>query len=343
MRPRLAQLLPAILAIATVLVSASGCKKSARELAEEQAIQRHERDEQQKRDFIKLFRSDAGREQLQRSVNFLASLAQKGRLPGLNWQRHGMLRLEKLPVIKPDGPYFWSQEFHVILKGPPDDNLYYVVAQTYSNSDFTIVKGWQADGAGKVSHEFPIAAPPPMLGYGKVFLGPGNPGAEADFDQWYNGVEGSGVVAVSGDDPLTGVSCFVIGITNAAAWPVNHADLRSVQFSLGDDRTARGPFTFSFNYKLPGAVKAGDNLQVCLRFFDESETNYLGGVSILVGSDTGDSAMTYYKMITTNNIVPPKGAAKADVWVVANIFSAWTSGTAEFDDFSVSAAAKRSW
>jgi hypothetical protein len=54
-----------------------------------------------------------------------------------------------------------------------------------------------------------------------------------------------------------------------------------------------------------------------------------------IGSNTHDSSMTQYKTFSRKNIFAPPGAQKADVWVTANIGGLWTSGTGQFDDFSI--------
>jgi hypothetical protein len=60
---------------------------------------------------------------------------------------------------------------------------------------------------------------------------------------------------------------------------------------------------------------------------------------VAVGSSSGDSEMKQYKTKTLSGISAPSGAAKADVWIVANIGRPWTSGVAQFDDFAVTAPA----
>jgi hypothetical protein len=175
-----------------------------------------------------------------------------------------------------------------------------------------------------------------------VFLGPENPGAENGFDAWYNGVLGGGLAAIDHDDPATGSSDFKIGINDAASHDVNHADIRSQLFSLTPIGKKRGPITFSFAYKLPEKVNPGDNMEVYLRFFDE-QGQFLGQKMYRVGSSTHDSEMTRYKTKTITKIFAPPKAAQADVWIVANIFSHWTSGNAHFDDFSVTVPSPMPW
>ena len=168
-------------------------------------------------------------------------------------------------------------------------------------------------------------------------LGPSNPGAESGFNGWYHGAVGGGSVYIQNDDPASGSSYFRIGVTNAAAYPTNHADFRSEHYAL---RHSRGPFTFSFAYKLPGQVKPGDNIDVHLRFFGADDHNFLGQTHFLLGSATADSQMPHYKTMTISNIFAPSGAVEANIWVVANNPNKpnkykWTSGYAQFDNFSV--------
>lgn len=334
MRTRPLKLWFAAVVCLTAVSLVSGCRKSAQELAEQKAIARHEQEVQRKKTLLKEIRT-LDTDRITRGANFLGLLHERGQLPGSSKAAHGNLRLEKLPTISPDGPYYWSLELHAVTQDTPPRSLYYVVVQTYSNSDFQLQKAWRADDSGKAVEEYPIIPAPKMGTARRVFLGPANSGAESEFANWYSGVLGGGLAAIGSDAPATGLSYFKIGITNAAAYPVNHADLRSVMFPLGRPGKKHRPLTFSFAYKLPEAVKTGDNIAVDLRFFDESETNFLGQTAILVGSSTADSQMTDYKTMTVSNIFAPGGAAKADVWVVANIFDPWTSGAAQFDDFSV--------
>ena len=217
------------------------------------------------------------------------------------------------------------------------------MVQTYSNSDFQVQKAWRADDSGKVLEEYPIMPAPPRAEARQVFLGPANAGAENGWSSWYNGVLGGGFVALDADDPATGMSCFLIGISNAVPGQTHHADIRSETFSLGRAGKTRQPLTLSFAYKLPGKVKPGDNIQVFFRFFDQTGTNYLGQEMVRLGSNTGDSEMRLYKTMTLADIFAPREAVSADIWIAANIFDEpWTSGAAQFDDFLVTAGPARS-
>jgi serine/threonine protein kinase len=175
-----------------------------------------------------------------------------------------------------------------------------------------------------------------------VFLGPMNPGAESGLTGWYNNAVGGGSVSTDNEHPATGLNCFSIGVTNTGSGGTNQADLRSEAFPLGRIGNARGPFTFSFAYKLPDKVKPGDDLDVNFRFFDK-DGNFLDQDVINVGSSSHDSAMTRYKTMTVGNIFAPSGAVQADVWIVAGVAEPWTSGCAQFDDFSVTVVPTPSW
>jgi hypothetical protein len=172
-----------------------------------------------------------------------------------------------------------------------------------------------------------LAVTPPII------LGPPNSEAENGFDNWYYGTNGAAFLSIDDTDPATGGNDFTLG--NNTPGQENRADWRSLNFPLGPAADNGSPITFSFVYKLPGEIKSGENLWVYLRFFDATGTNYLNEKSIRLGSSTGDSNMTGYKKMTLANIHAQQGAKTADIWVTANIFEQWASGTARFDDFSV--------
>jgi hypothetical protein len=175
-----------------------------------------------------------------------------------------------------------------------------------------------------------LAGTPPTM------LGPPDPGAEHGFDFWYHGASGKAVLSVDDTDPATGSNDFSLG--NDTLGQENRANWRSQNFPLGPAADNGSPITFSFAYKLPGEVKGGENLDVYLRFFDATGTNYLKAKTIRIGSSSGDSNMTSYKKVTLTNIRTQQGAKTADVWITANIFEPWSSGTARFDDFAVTTA-----
>jgi hypothetical protein len=175
-----------------------------------------------------------------------------------------------------------------------------------------------------------LAMTPPII------LGPPDPGAEHGFDFWYHGTSGTGFLSVDDTEPATGDNDFTLG--NDTPGQGNCADWRSQNFPLGAAADNGSPITFSFVYQLPDEIKEGENVRVYLRFFDATGTNYLSARTIRIGSSTGDSNMTSYKSVTLTNIHAQQGAKTADIWITANIFEKWTSGTARFDDFSVTTA-----
>ena len=179
-----------------------------------------------------------------------------------------------------------------------------------------------------------ITAASAMANAHPIFLGPANPGAESGSTKWIREAKGSGSMSIERDDPANGHSYFSIGIASSSSEPTNQADFRSDKFSLGQATEAQRPITLSFAYKLPDKVKSGDNIALYFRFFD-AKKKFLDQTMILIGSSTDDSEMTPYKTMTVTNILAPDKAVTADIWVTANAFEPWTSGTAQFDDFSV--------
>jgi serine/threonine protein kinase len=166
----------------------------------------------------------------------------------------------------------------------------------------------------------------------QILLGPLDPGAELG-DQWYSGTNGAAYRFVDNTDPNSGNNDFTLG--NETAGKENLADWRSPNFALGPAAAGNAPIKFSFSYKLPDAVNAGDNVRVELRFFDKTGTNYLDERKILVGSSSRDASMSRYKRMVITNIRASRGAATADIRVNANLFEPWSSGTGRFDDFAV--------
>ncbi len=323
-----------------VVFPVTGCKKSAQELAEQKAIARHEHDEHEKKAFEQIFQGP-NRSRLRESVGALVALAQENQLPGASEEdKHGSLNLDHIPELHPNGPYYWTQEFHGIIKDSPPRHLHFVLVQAYSNSDFQLQKAWRADASGKILENYPIKPAPAILGAHYVFLGPANPGGETD-RKWYNGSAGNAVSFIDHTDAASGVGDFTL--TNSIADKANNADWRSVNFPLKLAAAGARPIRFSFAYELPERVNAGDNVEAELRFFDKSGGHLIGEKSILVGADTGDSNMTGYKNIVIAGIHAPPGAETADVRVDVNLFHPWTSGAARFDDFSVTTSPGQSW
>jgi hypothetical protein len=171
------------------------------------------------------------------------------------------------------------------------------------------------------------------FGEAKIFLGPADSGTWSGRAKWFTGASGTAATAYDFNDTANGRCAFVI--SNTMAGKDNRADWRSEQFSLGPAAGGARPITFTFAYKLSDRVQAGNNIQVQLRFFDSTGTNFIAERVIPVGAHTSDSAMTAYRTLTLTDILAPAKARRADVWIDANIFAPWVSGTAHFDDISV--------
>lgn len=167
----------------------------------------------------------------------------------------------------------------------------------------------------------------------QIFLGPAEAGTWSGSEKWLTGAYGAASTSYDFNDHANGVCAFVIN--NTVAGKENTADWRCVPFSLGPATGGVRPIIFSFAYKLSDRVAAKNNILVQLRFFDSTGTNFIGQQIIPVGAHTSDSAMTDYRTLTINGILAPTRARTADIWVDANIFEPWVSGTAHFDDFSV--------
>jgi hypothetical protein len=170
----------------------------------------------------------------------------------------------------------------------------------------------------------------------QIFLGPPNSRAASEGASWVTGANGGGFTYEDFDDPPH--SGFDFTITNTVAGNSNNADWRCPPFSLGPAANGGRPMSFSFAYKLTDAVAKGNNIHVQLRFFDSTGTNFISEIVLPIGARTGDSKMNDYKTHTIENILAPRKAATADIWVDANIFEPWISGTARFGDFSVTTA-----
>jgi len=172
-----------------------------------------------------------------------------------------------------------------------------------------------------------------VSGKEQIFLGPVESGTWSGSSKWPNGMYGAASTSYDFNDASHGACAFVI--SNTVAGQENKADWRCEIFSLGPAAGGARPITFSFAYKLSDPVVGKENIHVMLRFWDSTGTNYVGGRTVQVGARTGDSAMTSYRTLTMNGIMAPRKARMADVTFSASFDEPWTSGTARFDDFSV--------
>jgi serine/threonine protein kinase len=171
-----------------------------------------------------------------------------------------------------------------------------------------------------------------------ILIGPSNPGAEDGPDGWWVAANGGArsFFIIDHTDPASGDYDFTLGNTNLDG--DNSAERRSVMFPLGPATAGARPITFSFAYKLPDEVNAGDNMLVKLRFFGHA-TNFISEKNFWIGSRSRDSAMTRYKTMTVGGVRAPRRAELADVIASVNSYGDhWSSGTARFDNFSVTVA-----
>jgi hypothetical protein len=173
----------------------------------------------------------------------------------------------------------------------------------------------------------------------QIFLGPPDSGASSAGANWFMGANGGGSTSVDFNDPAKNGGCDFV-LSNTVAGPGNSADWRCPPFSLGPAAEGARPITFSFAYKLVDTVAGGNNIHVQLRFFDSTGNNFINERVIPVGARTGDSGMITYRTVTISGIVAPPKARTADIWINANIFEPWVSGTGRFDNFSVTTPAR---
>lgn len=183
-------------------------------------------------------------------------------------------------------------------------------------------------------------------------LGPLDPGAEmgtVPVSYWFTGASGAGFVDTHDpSNPYTGSYDFKVGNT-VASTPFtggNYGDFRSPVFPLGNAARGAQPITFSFAYELPGPVTTGDNMLAELIFYERAGANgdgdgYVGEYDVGLGDDSGDTSMTSYALFTHGGIVAPATAEWGAVRFTANIFQAWSSGAAFFDDISVTTTASQ--
>jgi hypothetical protein len=171
----------------------------------------------------------------------------------------------------------------------------------------------------------------------QIYLGPANSGAAAGGADWLTGENGGGTTILDYDDPPA-ANGFDFTISNTVDGKGNNGDFRCPPFSLGPAADGARPLTFTFAYKLVAPVAKKNDIHVQLRFFDATGTKFISEIVLPVGARTGDSQMADYKTWTIGNIIAPRRARTADIWVDANIFEPWVSGTARFGNFSVTAA-----
>jgi hypothetical protein len=174
-----------------------------------------------------------------------------------------------------------------------------------------------------------------------VMLGPPDSGTSGAIANWIPDTKGQGSVSVDFNDPATRGGCDFV-LSNAVAGSGNNAECRCPLFPLGPAAGGARPIIFSFAYKIPDVVTNKNNIHVQLRFFNSNYDGFITERVIPVGARTDDADMTGYRTVTVTGIKAPRKAQMADVWINANIFEPWVSGTAQFANFSV-ATQPHSW
>jgi len=328
-----------VLLLLCLAIFISGCDKRAHNEAEAKAIARHDEEAKVRLQFRKMLRSPDGMK-IMGGVRLLQTLAEHGLLPGFDGKPPRGVSLDP-PSVNPEGPYYLTETFYLGFGDPPQRYVY-VVAQTYSNGGFQLLKAWRAGDGGKNSEQFVMSPPPPMAVGRPCFVGPANPGAELAQDKWFFGATG-GTAEINTNDPATGFSCFRLAVANSPTGQTNRADFRSESFPLNGAGKLFRPLTFSFAYKLPEQVKAGDDIILFFRFFGPKPDDFIDQETVSLGSSSGDSEMARYKTMTLANMSVPRQAVAADIWVTANTFGPWTSGAAQFDDFAVTTTPAWPW
>jgi|ERR1039458_140129 hypothetical protein len=164
----------------------------------------------------------------------------------------------------------------------------------------------------------------------QIFLGPPESGTWSGSEKWLTGAYGAASTSYDFNDAAHGACSFVL--SNTVAGQENAADWRCLPFSLGSAAGSARLISWSFAYKLSDHVAPGNNMRVGLFFFDSTGTNCVGELIVHVGARTGDSAMSNYRTLTMNGILPPR---KAQIAAISINMENWVSGTGRFDDFSV--------
>jgi hypothetical protein len=126
-----------------------GCKKSAREVAEEKAIEHHKKESTPLRPA-----SDPAFAELKSQANFVENLHTNGRLPGVSKELKGFFGADVGVYITPDGGS--TQEVVFWTRDKPRQGYHYIVGRASSNSSWQINKAWHADPASKVTQEYSV-------------------------------------------------------------------------------------------------------------------------------------------------------------------------------------------
>ena len=151
-----------IFATMALALVACGCKKSPREIAEENAVKRHQKEAAQHpmmsaAQWSNYIKTPEGRKFMiaASALNFAKSSKTNGQLPGISKDTKGRFIVQKSPWdMTPDG----GSSVQVIFSTPdhPAQIDYYIVGRVSSNSSWEFKKAWRADQSGNVIEEFPV-------------------------------------------------------------------------------------------------------------------------------------------------------------------------------------------
>ena len=157
------RVMPSALIVATLLlpIIASGCHKSDSEIAEENAIKRHEQEVAARNPASPAARAAWSNymktpeyKRIDSAFLFVRSNKLNGQLPGVSRDTKGMFRIEKRPSdVTTEGGC--SQEIHFLTTNHPSDNFYFVIARTSTNAPWQFKRAWHVDPSGNVVQEFP--------------------------------------------------------------------------------------------------------------------------------------------------------------------------------------------
>jgi hypothetical protein len=140
--------MPSILIVAALVLPLfdCGCHKSQREIAEENAIKRHEQDTArvpnvtpaQRAEFL----SRPDTKVAFAALNYLQKAKKEGRLPGTPGEEPGGFVCQKKPQFGTDGVNYSTLEVRYVTKTVPRTNRFYILTQVSSNSTPQLQGAW---------------------------------------------------------------------------------------------------------------------------------------------------------------------------------------------------------
>ncbi len=141
------------------LVFISACRKSAKDSAEQKAIQKHEQELQQQkaadRAFQKQLKMPGARESLE-AGRFLLQLRESGRLPGAENAELGATLGSPSATTSQSTTYPLTRTLvgQRTLDGPWENH--YTVIKISSNSPWQLERAWRTDAQGNTAEEYRV-------------------------------------------------------------------------------------------------------------------------------------------------------------------------------------------